>query len=226
MTRMQYNWIVRKQLEPREDPESLRGISNFTGRVRGMHIFVGNFTCVLDFIIVEDISSVIDPRLSQVEHTQLVYFRNEEDMRRGVDYVMNKILGFYKECLELGHEYVTGLEGSGSGSSANKEGFTKGKGLLGPNGGSGGKFEGGFGENMRSCGGNGGRGGSIAGRGGGSKFMANGEECLDGWAGAGGGEVKGGGVDFEVSKTLLGEILGEIMGESYGEAFRVDGGAV
>ncbi|GJR04141.1 hypothetical protein Tco_1170426 [Tanacetum coccineum] len=30
----------------------------------------------------------------------------------------------------------------------------------------------------------------------GSMFMANGEECLDGWVGAGGGEVKGGGDDF------------------------------
>ncbi|GJR14032.1 MAK10-like protein [Tanacetum coccineum] len=66
MTRMQYNWIIRKQLKPREDPEGIRGISNFTGRIRGMHIFVGNFTYVSDFMIVEDISSIIDPRLSQV----------------------------------------------------------------------------------------------------------------------------------------------------------------
>ncbi|GKC52146.1 hypothetical protein Tco_1074891 [Tanacetum coccineum] len=28
----------------------------------------------------------------------------------------------------------------------------------------------------------------------GSKLMASGEECLDGWVGSGGGEVKGGGV--------------------------------
>ncbi|GJR34461.1 hypothetical protein Tco_1210145, partial [Tanacetum coccineum] len=64
MTRTQYNWIIRKQLEPRIDPESLRGISNFTGRIRGMHIFVGHFTYVSDFLIVEDISSVLDPSLS------------------------------------------------------------------------------------------------------------------------------------------------------------------
>ncbi|GJV62641.1 hypothetical protein Tco_1473469 [Tanacetum coccineum] len=36
--------------------------------------------------------------------------RNEEDKRKGVDYVMNKILGFYKECLELQPEYLNGLE--------------------------------------------------------------------------------------------------------------------
>ncbi|GJX33830.1 hypothetical protein Tco_0245387 [Tanacetum coccineum] len=47
------------------------------------------------------------------EHTKSVYLRNEEDKRKGVDYVMSKILGFYKECLELGPEYVTGLEDEG-----------------------------------------------------------------------------------------------------------------
>ncbi|GJV75413.1 retrotransposon ORF1 [Tanacetum coccineum] len=135
----------KKQLEAREDPGSLKGISNFTGRVRRMHIFVGNFTYASDFMIIEDISSAIDPRLSQVvlgmpfveisnmtldlslgivkftngaeeiaykmpplieqfnslsdlekEHTQSVYFRNDEDERRGVDYVMNKVI-FDKE---------------------------------------------------------------------------------------------------------------------------------
>ncbi|GJY39056.1 hypothetical protein Tco_0425420 [Tanacetum coccineum] len=59
----------------------------------------------------------------------------------------------------------------------------------------------------------------------GSKFMASGEECLDGWVGAGRGEVKGGGVDFRVSRTLLGEIPDDIMGKSGGEAFEVDRGA-
>ncbi|GKD55873.1 hypothetical protein Tco_1289260 [Tanacetum coccineum] len=47
------------------------------------------------------------------EHTKFVNFRNEEDKRRGVDYVMSKILGFYKECLQLGPEYLTGLEDEG-----------------------------------------------------------------------------------------------------------------
>ncbi|GJR17687.1 hypothetical protein Tco_0966214 [Tanacetum coccineum] len=131
-----------------------------------MHIFVGNF----DFMIVEDISSIIDPRLSQVvlgkpfvkisnmthdlslgivrfangtdeiaykmphkieqfnsltdlgkEHTKSVYFRNMEDKRRGVEYVMNKILGFYKKCLELGPEYLTGLEEGESGINKKTE---------------------------------------------------------------------------------------------------------
>ncbi|GJW57138.1 hypothetical protein Tco_0103869 [Tanacetum coccineum] len=56
----------------------------------------------------------------------------------------------------------------------------------------------------------------------GYKFMANGEECLDGWVRANGGEVKGGGVDFGVSRTLL----GEIPKESGGVEFRVNRGVV
>ncbi|GJY81790.1 hypothetical protein Tco_0494541 [Tanacetum coccineum] len=160
MTRMMYNWIMRRKLDPRRNTNG--GISNFTRRIKRMHVFVGNFTYVVDFMIVEDISSIIDPRLSQVilgrpfveisnmthdppegvvrfvrgadevaykmphkieqydslldlekEHTKSVYLRNEEDKRRGVEYVMSKILGFYKECLELGPEYLTGVDDEG-----------------------------------------------------------------------------------------------------------------
>ncbi|GJU51387.1 hypothetical protein Tco_1220942 [Tanacetum coccineum] len=157
MTRMMYNWIMRRKLSPREDSNG--EVINFTGRIKGMHVFIGNFTYIVDFMIVKDISSIIDPRLSQVvlrrpfieisnvthdppkgvvrfinrtdevaykiphkieqydslsdfekEHTKSVYLRNEEDMRRGVDYVMSKISGFYTECLELDLEYVTRLD--------------------------------------------------------------------------------------------------------------------
>ncbi|GKB94298.1 hypothetical protein Tco_0980435 [Tanacetum coccineum] len=152
--------IMIRKLDPRENSD--RGISNFTGRIKEMHVFVGNFTFVTDFMIVEDISLIINPRLSQVvlgksfvdisnmthdptegvvrftkktdevaykmphkieqynslsdlekEHTKSVYLRNEEDKRRGVEYVMSKILGFYKEFLELGPKYVTGMDDEG-----------------------------------------------------------------------------------------------------------------
>ncbi|GJV49416.1 hypothetical protein Tco_1439628 [Tanacetum coccineum] len=123
MTRMMYNWIMRRKLGPMENSD--RGVSNFTGRIKGIHVFVGNFTYVIDFMIVEDINSIIDPRLSQVieqynslsnlekEHTKSVYLRNVEDRIRGVEYVMSKILWFYKECLELGPEYMTGVDDEG-----------------------------------------------------------------------------------------------------------------
>nr|GEW94632.1 MAK10-like protein [Tanacetum cinerariifolium] len=43
--------------------------------------------------------------------SELAYHKNEEDKRRGVEYVMSKILGFYKECLELEPKYLTGVAG-------------------------------------------------------------------------------------------------------------------
>ncbi|GJR93256.1 hypothetical protein Tco_0265430 [Tanacetum coccineum] len=64
MTQMMYNWIIRRKLDPRENANG--GISNFTGRIKGMHVLVGNFTYVIDFMIFKDISSIIDLRLSQV----------------------------------------------------------------------------------------------------------------------------------------------------------------
>ena len=42
------------------------------------------------------------------EHKEAVYYRNQEDRRRGVDYVMRRIIGFYKDCVKLGPEYETG----------------------------------------------------------------------------------------------------------------------
>ncbi|GKC09402.1 hypothetical protein Tco_1001012 [Tanacetum coccineum] len=119
-----------KKLNSREN--SNRGVSNFIGRIKGMHVFVGSFTYIIDFMIIEDISSIIDPRTDEVaykmphiikkynslsdlekEHTKSIYLRNEEDKRRGVEYVMSRILGFYKECLELGPKYVTGMDDEG-----------------------------------------------------------------------------------------------------------------
>ncbi|GKA48246.1 retrotransposon ORF1 [Tanacetum coccineum] len=64
MTRMMYNRIMRRKLNPKEDSNG--GVSNFMGRIKGMDVFIGNFTYVIDFMIVEDISSILDPRLSQV----------------------------------------------------------------------------------------------------------------------------------------------------------------
>nr|GEX06837.1 MAK10-like protein [Tanacetum cinerariifolium] len=62
MPRVMYNWIMRRKLDPRENSD--RGVSNFTRRIKGMHVFVGYFTFVTDFVIVEDISSIINPGLS------------------------------------------------------------------------------------------------------------------------------------------------------------------
>ncbi|GJV88146.1 hypothetical protein Tco_1532084, partial [Tanacetum coccineum] len=132
-----------------------------------------NFIYVLDFMIIKDISSFIDPRVSHVvfgkpfvvlsgmtydsslgvvrltngneeiaykmphkieeydslssdekENIKSIYLRNDEDKKKGVEYIMSKILGFYKECLELGPEYRTGQDESSSGTSENHRGVT------------------------------------------------------------------------------------------------------
>ncbi|GJT19335.1 hypothetical protein Tco_0878041 [Tanacetum coccineum] len=112
MTQMMYNWIMRRKLDP-SARETFTKISNMTydppeGVVR--------FTNKNDEIAykmphkIERYNSLSDLKK---EHTKSVYLRNEEDKRKGVKYVINKILGFYKECLELGPEYVTGMDDEG-----------------------------------------------------------------------------------------------------------------
>nr|GEX18906.1 hypothetical protein [Tanacetum cinerariifolium] len=59
---------------------------------------------------IEQYNSLLD---LEKEHTKSVYLRNEEDKRRGVEYIMSKILGFYKECLEIGPKYVIGMDDEG-----------------------------------------------------------------------------------------------------------------
>ncbi|GJU88362.1 hypothetical protein Tco_1300785 [Tanacetum coccineum] len=114
-----------------------------------------------------------------------------------------------------------------------------GKGLLGPNGGSGGKFEGSFGEH---CGGNGGIGGFMSGvgegkdeamgrMGGGSlarrSMVSNDRQGCGGLVvavDAEGGEVNGGGVDLEVSNRLLLLLVGDRCGIEVWEVGVVGGG--
>ncbi|GJY69044.1 hypothetical protein Tco_0472026 [Tanacetum coccineum] len=64
MTQMMYYRIMRRKLDLRENSNG--GVSNFTRQIKGVHVFIGNFTYIVDFMIVENISSIIDPRLSQV----------------------------------------------------------------------------------------------------------------------------------------------------------------
>lgn len=61
-----YNDIMNAQLEPRRDPKYPGGVCNFVGRVKGVHIFIGSFTYVADFMNLEDLASVIDCCLSHV----------------------------------------------------------------------------------------------------------------------------------------------------------------
>ncbi|GKA79842.1 protein kinase-like domain, concanavalin A-like lectin/glucanase domain protein [Tanacetum coccineum] len=66
MSRLHYNWIMSKRLEPRRKPSNPKKISNFMGRVKGLKVFVGNFTYECDFMVLEDTTSVIDHYLGSV----------------------------------------------------------------------------------------------------------------------------------------------------------------
>jgi hypothetical protein len=61
-----YNDIVKTRLGPRRDPKYPEGVCNFFGRIKGLHVFVGDFTYITDFMVVEDLVNVIDCRLSHV----------------------------------------------------------------------------------------------------------------------------------------------------------------
>jgi hypothetical protein len=61
-----YNDIIKTRLAPRRDPNYPSGICNFVGRIKDLHILVGDFTYITDFMVVEDLASVIDCSLSQV----------------------------------------------------------------------------------------------------------------------------------------------------------------
>ncbi|GJW49241.1 hypothetical protein Tco_0090592 [Tanacetum coccineum] len=84
MSRLHYNWIISNRLEPRRKLLNLKKNCNFIGRVRGLKVFVGNFTYECDFMVLEDTTSVIDHYLGSVvfgkpfmEETGLVYNKKE-----------------------------------------------------------------------------------------------------------------------------------------------------
>nr|GEV30552.1 MAK10-like protein [Tanacetum cinerariifolium] len=84
MSMLHYNWIMSKRLGPRRKPSNPRKICNFMRRVKGLKVFVGNFTYKCDFMVLEDTTSVIDHDLGSVifgkpyvEVTGLVYDKDE-----------------------------------------------------------------------------------------------------------------------------------------------------
>ncbi|GKA19192.1 hypothetical protein Tco_0699107 [Tanacetum coccineum] len=112
---------IQEMNEESKDPEKKRlrrGLLMKKTQQRPPHSPEGvvRFTNGIDEIaykmphMIEQYNSLSD---LEIEHTKSVYLRNEEDKRRGVEYVMSKILGFYKECLELGPEYVTEIDDEG-----------------------------------------------------------------------------------------------------------------
>ncbi|GJU51994.1 hypothetical protein Tco_1221549 [Tanacetum coccineum] len=84
MSRLNYYWIMSKGLESRRKPSNPKKVCNFVRRVRGLKVFVGNFTYECDFVIVEDTTSVIDHYLGEmvlgkpfIKESALVYNKDE-----------------------------------------------------------------------------------------------------------------------------------------------------
>ncbi|GJT76198.1 protein kinase-like domain, concanavalin A-like lectin/glucanase domain protein [Tanacetum coccineum] len=126
MSKQQYNGIMNRGLESRQKPSNPSKNINFVGRVRGLKVFVGNFTYECSFMILEDTTSIIDHQLGEVvfgkpfvEKTGLVYDReegtvtfekdNEKSHLRCLIFVLenNDDRGktYYSNSLTLGPEY-------------------------------------------------------------------------------------------------------------------------
>nr|GEV90865.1 protein kinase-like domain, concanavalin A-like lectin/glucanase domain protein [Tanacetum cinerariifolium] len=84
MSRRHYKQIMSQKLESRKIPSNLCKRSNFVGRVRGLKVFIGNFTYECGFMILEDTTSIIDHDLGDIavgkpciEETGLAYDKEE-----------------------------------------------------------------------------------------------------------------------------------------------------
>ncbi|GJU03022.1 hypothetical protein Tco_1113360 [Tanacetum coccineum] len=66
MSRANYNIIKEKPFQARRNPYQPYKFCNFVGRAKNMHIFIGCFVYVVDFMILEDLGSIIDSGLSEV----------------------------------------------------------------------------------------------------------------------------------------------------------------
>ncbi|GKB71837.1 protein kinase-like domain, concanavalin A-like lectin/glucanase domain protein [Tanacetum coccineum] len=58
--------IMSKGLESRHKPSNPSKYSNFVGRIKGLKVFVGNFTYECNFMVLEDTTSIIDHHLGKV----------------------------------------------------------------------------------------------------------------------------------------------------------------
>ncbi|GKB56134.1 hypothetical protein Tco_0912320 [Tanacetum coccineum] len=82
--RLHYNWIMSNRLEPRRKLSNPKKNYNFVGRVRGLKVFIGNFTYECDFMVLKDTTNVIDHYLGLLvfgkpfmDATELVYNKEE-----------------------------------------------------------------------------------------------------------------------------------------------------
>ncbi|GKC16639.1 hypothetical protein Tco_1013421 [Tanacetum coccineum] len=66
MSRAYYNKIKEKSFQARRNPYQPYKFCNFVGRAKNVHIFIGYFVYVIDFMILEDLGNIIDSSLCEV----------------------------------------------------------------------------------------------------------------------------------------------------------------
>ncbi|GKB32527.1 hypothetical protein Tco_0871928 [Tanacetum coccineum] len=66
MSRAYYNKIREKSFQACRNPYQPYKFCNFIGRAKNVHIFIGCFVYVVNFMILEDLGSIIDSGLSEV----------------------------------------------------------------------------------------------------------------------------------------------------------------
>ncbi|GKE86487.1 protein kinase-like domain, concanavalin A-like lectin/glucanase domain protein [Tanacetum coccineum] len=86
------SWIMSEGLNSRRKPSNPEKISNSVGRVKGLKVFLGNFTYECDFVVLEDTTSVIGHYLGSmvlgkpfVEASGLVYDKGKGTITFGKD---------------------------------------------------------------------------------------------------------------------------------------------
>ncbi|GJS08930.1 hypothetical protein Tco_0365726 [Tanacetum coccineum] len=106
---------------------------NFVGLGRDMHVFVGNMSYVMDFTILENIETNIEPNgIKEITFkTPYKDLKRSEFSSKGHDLLSSRIIlseddydrgcrkpsdledGFYRDTIKLGHEYLTGIADEG-----------------------------------------------------------------------------------------------------------------
>ncbi|GJY97833.1 hypothetical protein Tco_0514743 [Tanacetum coccineum] len=154
MSRAYHNKIREKSFQAHRNPYQPYKFCNFVERAKNVHIFIGCFVYALDFMILEDLGSIINSGLSKVvleqpfAHTSklaydeslgLIRFAQRENevvfrmpqrtkeldlvsslekdkfeaffvenlkvRKKGFKHVLEKRKGYYKACMNLGHNY-------------------------------------------------------------------------------------------------------------------------
>ncbi|GJZ27043.1 hypothetical protein Tco_0571296 [Tanacetum coccineum] len=71
--------------------------NNVIGALMNVPIFVGTFSVVTDFVVLEDMDAYHDKGMGDV---------SDEDKKNGISHLYRKFKGFYRGVLNLGPDYI------------------------------------------------------------------------------------------------------------------------